>query len=264
MGYDLLHRRGAVFRQVLGRVGVADQDRVVAAAPTPRGGSSGCRRRSARQRPSACRRRGPPAPARAGSPRKRRPKPYRSAALPRPAPAPARSASHRFPWPADRRRDAGTQTTGAWAAPALSTSRPMLATTGSRPGDPATTLVCTSTTSSAVFGRFGSVVMGCHLTMAQWWEKSMTSAAPQTTAVIRKDPRSCLLRSIIGTPHPIFMSMKMKRTGRQAIQTKGSLVTGMMPPSAGSRQPCAANQRYTAIPTRLKPNSVHPGVFFIE
>ena len=42
---------------------------------------------------------------------------------------------------------------------AFSTRLPMFATTASRSGAPSTTPFCTSTTRSAVFGRFSSVVM---------------------------------------------------------------------------------------------------------
>src|SRR5260370_10843005 len=52
-----------------------------------------------------------------------------------------------------------TQITGTCSPRAFSTRLPMFATTESRPGAPSTTPFCTSTTRSAVLGRFSSVVM---------------------------------------------------------------------------------------------------------
>src|SRR4051794_9199243 len=52
-----------------------------------------------------------------------------------------------------------TQTTGTCSRRAFSTRLPTFATTSSRPGAPSTTPRCTSTTSSAVFGRSASVVI---------------------------------------------------------------------------------------------------------
>src|SRR6478672_6626683 len=51
-----------------------------------------------------------------------------------------------------------TQTTGTRSRRALSTRLPTFATTASRSKAPSTTPFCTSTTRSAVFGRFSSVV----------------------------------------------------------------------------------------------------------
>src|SRR5436305_12734405 len=52
-----------------------------------------------------------------------------------------------------------TQTTGTSASRAFSTSALTFATTVWRPGEPSTTPFCTSTTRSAVLGRFSSVVI---------------------------------------------------------------------------------------------------------
>ena len=79
-----------------------------------------------------------------------------------------------------------TQTTGTCSRRALSTRRPMFATTASRSCAPATTPFCTSTTRSAVFGRFSSVVMVAPCSTPRQQRQrtgSTTSMARRPTAV---------------------------------------------------------------------------------
>ena len=144
-------------RQVLGRVRVADQRRVV--APDDRAVQ---RRADAFVGLRADH--DEPADPEAGEHALQRGllervarRPSRSAARHRPGPAPATICQSSLP--ARSSPSCCTQTTGTCSRRALSTRLPTLATTASRSCAPPTTPFCTSMTSSAVLGRPSSVVM---------------------------------------------------------------------------------------------------------